>query len=160
VSALALPSPVMAKGKYTVETTLDAPGFVGKLIRLKVLLDGQEVAARNYEVENARNNKASIECDAPPRPGEYEVTVKVEDPPIPGRSPIGQVSDARNQLSTFLTVAKEGISVLLVDQSLWEPKGICFALNDKRIRVHSVELRGGKPIDANAGDLFQFENQQ
>ncbi len=39
VGVTAEPSPVMAKGELTVRATIDAPGFVTKLIRVKLLLN-------------------------------------------------------------------------------------------------------------------------
>ena len=161
VSAVAEPSPVMAKGDLTVVVTLDAPGFVGKKVRVILLLDGKEVKSQDVELDKARGNEIRLNCTAPAQAGEVDVTVRVEDPKRPGEPPPGQVSTARNELTTFLTVAKEGISVLLVDkQRAWEPQAICDALQDRRIHLHTVWLRGDRPIDANVGDLFQFDKQQ
>ncbi len=161
IAAVAEPSPVMAKGDLTVRATIDAPGFVGKVVRVKVLLNNEEIASQDVELENSRGNEVRIKCTAPPKPGEYDLIVRVEDPRIAGNPPPGQMSTARNELTTFLTVSKEGISVLLVDkQRAFEPQAICDALQDRRIRLHTVWLRGDKPLDKNVGDLFQFDKQQ
>ncbi len=162
VSAIVEQAPVvMAKGDLTVRTTIDAPGFVGKVVRVKLILNGEEVKSQDVELENARGNVVLLKTTAPAKPGEYDLTIRVEDPRRPGEPPPGQVSTARNELTTFVTVAKEGISVLLVDkQRAWEPQAICDALQDRRIRLNTVWLRGSKPIDANVGDLFQFDKQQ
>ena len=151
----------MAKGDLTVKTTIDAPGFVGKVVRVKLFLNGEEFASQDVELENSRGNEVRIKCTAPAKPGEYDVTIRVVDPRHPDEPPPGQVSTARNELTTFLTVSKEGISVLLVDkQRGFEPQKICDALQDRRIRLHTVWLRGDKPLDVNVGDLFQFDKQQ
>ena len=154
------PSPVMAKGDLTIRATIDAPGFVGKLIRVKLMIGPNEVASQDVELENSRGNDVRLKCTAPPTPGEVEVTVKVEDPRRPGMPPPGQISDARNQLSTFLTVAKEGISVLLVDRPRWEYRGLREALQDRRIHLHAISVTGDSAPATKTGDLFQFEKQQ
>ncbi len=159
-SAVAEPSPVMAKGELTVGTVIDAPGFVGRTVRVKLLLNGEEVKSQDVELENSRGNEIKLKCTAPAKPGEYDLTVSVEDPRRPGERPPGQVSTARNELSTFLTVAKEGISVLLVDKQREEATKIFDALQDRRIRVNTVWMRSDRPVDPNVGDLFQFAEQQ
>jgi uncharacterized membrane protein len=159
-SAVAEPSPVMAKGELTVRTVIDAPGFVGRTVRVKVLTNQEEVKSQDVELENSRGNEIKIKCTAPAKAGEYDLTVKVEDPRRPGEPPPGQVSTARNELSTFLTVAKEGISVLLVDKQREEATKIFDALQDRRIRVNTVWIRSNRPVDPNVGDLFQFAEQQ
>src|SRR5262249_44025770 len=112
-------------------------------------------------LESVRGNEVRLKCRAPGQAGEYEVDVRVEDPLRPGEPPPGQVSTARNSLKTFLTVSKEGVSVLLVDrQRDGEPQAIYDALVDKRIHITPVWLRGDRPLDANAGDLFRFDKQQ
>jgi uncharacterized membrane protein len=223
VSAVAEPSPVKLKGELTVRTVIDAPGFDGKKVRVKLLLDGKEAASQDVELGNRvamtdrsfaalrdkgvpeavlaklaplkdvwfdtrdqfravlgqrltneeaarhqeviveqleKGNEVLLKCMAPAKAGEVEVTVKVEDPKRPGDYPPDQKSVARNQLTTFLSVAKEGLSVLLVDKQRQEPLAICDALEDRRITLHKVWLRGDRPIDANVGDLFQFDRQQ
>ena len=116
--------------------------------------------SQDVELENSRGNEIKLKCNAPAKPGEYDVTVKVEDPRRQGEPPPGQVSTARNELSSFLTVAKEGISVLLVDRQREEATKIFDALQDRRIRVNTVWMRSNRPVDPNIGDLFQFADQQ
>src|SRR5204862_7839133 len=102
--------------------------------------------SQDVELENARGNVVLLKCTAPAKGGEYEVEVRVRDPRRPDDWPGGQVSVARNKLETFLTVTKEGLSVLLVDrQRDGGPQAIYDATLDKRIRVTPVWLRGDKP---------------
>jgi uncharacterized membrane protein len=67
-----------------------------------------------------------------------------------------------NTIETFVTVSKEGISVLLVDQQRAnEPQFIWDALSeDPRIRITSLWLRGGKPLPGSeTARLFSSQEQ-
>ncbi len=85
----------------------------------------------------------------------------MDDPKRKDEAPNGDLFPLNNKIETYITVTKEGVSVLLVDkQRAWEPQLICDALaHDPRIRVTPVWLRGGQTIDANSGDLFHFDRQ-
>jgi uncharacterized membrane protein len=148
------PSPVPAKGKLTARLLVDAPGFENSTVRARLFLDDKEVLARDVALPLTAGNEVKLECDAPATPGEVKlkVVLDVKDDLVPGN----------NTIETFVTVSKEGISVLLVDrQRAWEPQMLCDALaRDPRIRVVPVWLRGERPVDANAGDLFQFDSRQ
>ena len=85
-----------------------------------------------------------------PRPGEVKVTLKVD--PLPG-----EVSQVNNEISTYVTVTKEGVSVLYVEGKYraWEPKFIRYALSqDPRIRLvrgraadrRAAAGRRGRPV--------------
>src|SRR5262249_12990248 len=91
---------------------------------------------------------------APAKPGEVKVTMRLE--PLPG-----EMSRSNNEITTFVTVAKEGISVLLVDKERFpEPQMICDALrNDQRIRMHVLWFRGEQVVNPNQKDLFEFDKQ-
>ena len=83
---------------------------------------------------------------APATPGEIKVTLKI-DPPQ------GETTVANNEISTYVTIAKEGLSVLLVDKYRYpEPQFICDALrNDLTIRLQVAWLRGGEAPARRAG---------
>jgi uncharacterized membrane protein len=156
------PSPVMVKGKLTVRGTIDAYGFEGSRARIKLFLDDKEVAAKDEELKLTTGNSFKIETNAPATAGEVKVTVRVEDPRRDGMPLDGELTDKNNEMSTFLTVTKGGISVLLVDrQRAMEPQSIFDALKpDSRINLFPVWVRGDKPLDTNAGDLFRFDERQ
>src|SRR5262249_34681195 len=101
------------------------------------------------------------ECNAPAKPGEVKLRVRVDDPNKADAAPNGDLFPLNNKIETYITVTKEGVSVLLVDkQRAMEPQFICDALTlDPRIRVTPVWLRGGQTLDANSGDLFHFDKQ-
>ncbi len=149
------PSPVAVKGKLTVKGILDAPGFVGQRVRLHLLLNEQEMLAKDATLGRAMGNEVELACDAPATPGEAKVTLKVD--PLPG-----ELTQLNNEISTYVTVTKEGLSVLYVEGKYraWEPRFIRHALSqDPRIRLHeAIRLRAetGPTTDA---DWFQLDKQ-
>src|SRR5207248_7445239 len=100
-------------------------------------------------------------CDAPAVPGEIKVTLKVHDRDRPGAL-AGELSEANNEMSTYVTVTREGLSVLLVERQdrFPEPQMMLSALAaDKRIRVYRAWLRGKELITEDQKGLFQFDQQ-
>jgi uncharacterized membrane protein len=156
------PAPVPVKGKLTVRLLVDAPGFENSTVRARLFLDDKEVLAKDVALPLTAGNEVKLECTVPATPGEVKLKVALEDPHREGQPPPGDLVPSNNVIETFVTVSKEGISVLLVDrQRAWEPQFICDALSrDARIRLYPVWLRGERPLDPNAGDLFQFDRQQ
>ena len=161
------PTPfVPVKGKLTVRVTIDARGYEGTEARVRLYLEGQEtkggksvtvdreVKAQDATLHLTTGNEVEITTNAPATPGEVKVKVVVET-----REP--DQLPANNVIETFVTVSKEGISVLLVDkQRSHEPQRICDALSDDpRIRVTPVWLRSDRAIDEKARDLFRFDEQ-
>jgi uncharacterized membrane protein len=156
------PTPVPVKGKLSVRLRVDAPGFENTTVRLRLFLDGEEVLAENRPLPLTSGNEVELKCTAPARPGEVRLKVTAEDPNNPGAPPPGDVLPANNTIETFVTVAKGGINLLYVDKRRgFEPQLVCDALaRDPRIRRNTVWLSGDRPLDANAGDLFQLDRQQ
>ncbi|MFO0840982.1 MAG: hypothetical protein U0797_01105 [Gemmataceae bacterium] len=138
------PSPfVPMKGKLTVKLAVDARGYENTRARVRLFLeaDGEdrEVLAKDVPLPLTTGNEVTLVTDAPAKPGEVKVKAVVESPE-PDHLPLN------NTIETFVTVSKEGISVLLVDRSrAFEPQLICDALSaDPRIRVTPVWVRGGR----------------
>jgi hypothetical protein len=161
------PAPfVPVKGRLTVKVTIDARGYENSKATLRLFLeeattrDGQTVledrekAVKEVVLGLTTGNEVEIACDAPATPGEVKVKVTVETPQ-PDTFP------ANNTIETFVTVSKDGVSVLLVDRlRAWEPARICDSLSENaNIRVTPVWLGGKGPVDGNAGRLFQTEEQ-
>jgi uncharacterized membrane protein len=149
------PSPVAVKGRLTVRGTLDAPGFENATVRVRLFVDDKEVGVKEHRLTKAAGNEVQVTYDAPPKPGEIKVTLKVD--PLPG-----ELSPANNEISTFVTVTKEGVSVLYVEGKVraWEPKFIRQALSqDPRIRLYEAVLLRNEPLPADEADLFQFDRQ-
>jgi uncharacterized membrane protein len=148
------PAPVPIKAEMVVKGVIDAPGFENARVRVRLLFDDEEVAVQEEELKQAAGNEVKIKVTAPSKPGEIKVTLRVDKLP-------GEVTIANNEISTFVTVTKEGISVLLVDKArVWEPQFLADALRaDKRIRLSTVLFRGSQGIDPGKIDLFQFDKQ-
>jgi uncharacterized membrane protein len=149
------PSPVAIKGKLSVKGLVDAPGFEGRQMRVSLLIDGKPVTSAEQNLPRTTGNEVRLVCDAPPTPGEIKVTLKID--PLPG-----ELTAANNEISTYVTVTKEGISVLYVEGKYraWESKFIRYALTQEpSIRLfEAFRLTADAPSPAEA-DLFQFEKQ-
>ena len=145
------PSPVAIKGKLTVKGTLDAPGFENETVTVRLFIDNKEVHHQEETLRKTTGNEVKLVTDAPARPGEIKVTLKV-DPKE------NEVTTVNNEISTFVTVTKEGLSVLVVDRPrMPEPQFICDALAaDPRIRVYPA-IRWSEKASAEQEDLFQFD---
>jgi uncharacterized membrane protein len=148
------PSPVPVKGELTVKGTIDAPGFENATAHVEVLFDDQVVATADPVLALTTGNEVKVKCTAPGKPGEVKVTMRVKDLP-------GEVIKANNEISTYVTVTKEGVSVLYVDKArAWEPQLLADALRgDPRIRLYPALLRGGVGLTPEQVDLFQFGKQ-
>jgi uncharacterized membrane protein len=154
------PSPVPVKGKLVVKGSADAPGFEGKEVRVRLFFDDKEVPILVNDMEEAvhkqvlrltAGNEVTVAANAPDRPGEIKVTLKID--PVPG-----ELTHFNNEISTFVTVSKEGISVLYVDKRREERAFILDALaTDTRMRVHRVTLGGqGKTAER---EPFHFQDR-
>src|SRR5262249_31683524 len=106
-----------------------------------------------------KKNEAQITFDAPAERGEYKLTVKVQD--RDGHE-LRTRSAENKKIESFLTVTREGVSVLLVERQerYPEPQILLWALAaDRRIRVDVAWLRGSQPLDPDQKGLFQFDQQ-
>jgi uncharacterized membrane protein len=177
------PTPLVPlKGGLAAVVKIDAPGFKGSPVRLSLSLDDKE--ARDVKVLVKKDDPANpgkwkwaeekeptlrqeagnvfrLETTAPDRRGELKVTVRADDPKNPGRALPGEATFANNELSTFVTVAKEGLRVLVIDSPrAGEPQAIIQALrSEKRLTVRSVWLGDGPPSPSAVED-FAFERQR
>jgi uncharacterized membrane protein len=153
----AIPPVVAIKGKMTIKATLDAPGFETTNVLVRMFIDDKQVLEKKETLWKALKNEVTLVTDAPatrPKEGEVKVTLKVD--PLPG-----EMTTANNEISTYVTITQEGISVLLVDRLRYpEPQRICDALGpDPRIRLYSAWLRKDKPT-LEEEKFFQFEQQR
>src|SRR5262249_27921796 len=142
------PAPfVPVKGKLSVTVLIDARGYERSKARVRLFVEHpgkageKERAARGVLLEKTTGNEGTLSWDAPATASEAKARVTVETPD-PDDFPLNNV------IETFVTVSKEGISVLLVDRPrAGEPQSICDALSpDPRIRVTPVWLRGGRAL--------------
>jgi uncharacterized membrane protein len=151
------PSPVGVKAKVTVKAYLHAPGFVNRSTNVKLMIEeaggagarGQDKVATSQEVRLLKSdgNEVSFTWEAPAAVGEYRVTLAAD--PLQG-----EVTPHNNSISTYLSVTKEGLSLLWVDRKrAFEPVyAKRFALKrDKRMSLYDAE-----PPDGPAEDWYQL----
>jgi len=152
-AVVAEPSPVPVKGRLAVRVAIDAPGFANSQATVRLLFDGQEVVAKPALLTSEAANEVILETNAPPTPGEIKLTVKVDQRP-------GEASAANNELTTYLTVSKEGLSVLVIDRLRLELKYIRRALaGDPRIRLFEALRQTDDPPRGAAAEAYNFDRQ-
>ena len=146
------PSPVPVKALLTVKAMIDAPGFENRRPRVKLFIDDREVKAINAPLPLTRGNEVTLTTNAPDKPGEIKLTVRV-DPQE------GEAIVTNNEISTFVTVSKEGLRVLLVDRPRdGEPQSISDALSrNTRIRMTNVWLRSENALDPDTAALLDCD---
>jgi uncharacterized membrane protein len=148
------PATVRVKGEMIVRASVDAPGFENAQVNVRLLLDDKEVSTKPETLRLSTGNAVILKANAPPKPAEVKVTLKID--PMPN-----ETVTTNNEMTTFVNVSQEGLSVLLVDKDRWEPRFIADALrNEPRIRLYDVPIRGAQAAGVNQLDLFQFEKQR
>jgi uncharacterized membrane protein len=147
------PAPVPVKAELQVKVKIDAPGFINREVQVQLYIDDKPTPAstKNAILQQVTDNEVTLTTYAPDKPGEIKVTVRVDPQP-------GEITATNNEISTYVTVSKEGLSVLLVDKPRdGEPQSISDALNrDRRIRVTNVWLFGDK-VDPNTAILLDCD---
>src|SRR5262249_21670764 len=119
----------------------------------KIHVNKEEQDGRSAAFPLTEKNELVIEATAPTVPGEVRVTLKL--PPL-----AGEISVANNEISTYVTVVKEGVSVLLVDAVNEESKFIRMALgSDPRIRLYQVERQTEANPEGTEADYLKLERQ-
>jgi uncharacterized membrane protein len=159
VSIVPEPSPVAVKGKLAVRVLIDAPGFEGQTVPVHLLVEEpgrepKEVVVQDEKLTKTLGNEIRLFTTAPATPGEIKLTVRV-DPQS------REAFRTNNEISTYVTVTKEGLSILYVEGKVraWEPQAIRRALDDPRIRLtEHVRPTDTRYTPAEA-DLFNFEKQ-
>ena len=159
------PVPVYVKGRMLVRATVHAYGCDGAKVLPELYVDGKPYPIEKIRVNNVdqdgrvaifpltEKNELLIETTAPTVPGEIRVTLKL--PPL-----AGELIVANNEISTFVTVVKEGVSVLLVDGMHDESKFIRWALeSDPRIRLFQITRQTEAPPVGAEADLLNLERQ-
>jgi len=151
---------VPVRGKLTVKVTIDAHGYENKPATLKLFIEAPDekgviaereaIPPRRIRMPLRTGNEEEMVVDAPAVPCEAKIRVSVTTEE-PDSLPLNNV------IETFVTVSKEGTSVLLVDRRRFEAMDIHSALvGDPRIRVTSINVSGpggtlaldGQPYDA------------
>jgi uncharacterized membrane protein len=147
------PAPVPIKGKLTVRATLDAFNFENREVTLRLFIEKDEFKVQKFRLPKRVGNEIEMVIDAPATPGEYKLTLKSD-------VLRNEATPSNNEISTYLTVTKEGLSVLVVDRLREELKFIRSALSgDPRIRLFEADRQTSEPPPPGVADLFQFDKQ-
>lgn len=159
------PAPVYVKGRMILKASVDAVGCENDPITPHIYIEGKEVPVEKLSINGeevplgqtkrllSTGNEIRIETTAPETPGEIRLTLKLA--PI-----IGEVTIVNNEISTFVTVSKEGVSVLLVAPADEESKYIRQVLmSDPRIRLFETTRQTDEPPRGGEAELFQFDRQ-
>jgi uncharacterized membrane protein len=149
------PAPVAVKGQLKVKGLVDAPGFENANVVVHLLINGEEVAVEKKRLPQTIGNEIVLTCDAPATPGEIKVTLKIDALP-------GEMTQVNNEISTYVTVTKEGISVLYVEGKYraWEPKFIRYALSQEpSIRLFEAVRLTDEPDPGGNADPYQLDKQ-
>ena len=140
------PQTARVKDKLTVRGVIQAQRFENQPVEVWLMIDGQPApeavigegvrAGRPARVV-VRPTKASetfpIEfppCILPDKPGDYRLSLRIK--PLPG-----ELTESNNEVSTYITLTKEGLSVLYLDKErAYEPKFLRRVLRgDERITL-------------------------
>ena len=155
------PSPAPVKTEVTVNARVHAYGFAGTKVRARVLFDDKEVAAEDVSLPKERDNEVKLVVKAPEKHGEVKVRVEIgreadgKIEPLPG-----EVSGLNNQSETYLTVTKEGVRVLVIDQYRPENARLLDALrSEKRFDVVAVWRQAPFPASPEDRALLDLEAQ-
>jgi hypothetical protein len=155
------PSPAYIKNKVTVTARVNAYNFVGARVTARVSVNDKPLVNEDFVLERDKNNELKITLDAPEKPGEYKIKVEVgvlkdgKIEPLPG-----ELSGLNNWSETYLTVLKEGVRVLIVDQLRWEETLLRDALRrEKRFNVSEVIRQTDLTPSAAERELLKLEDQ-
>ncbi len=156
VAVKAVPATAAVKAPLRATAVIDVNKFDRPTVTVHLFAegmgDGNPVATRQVLLEKARGNEVELGPIFPERAGELKLTVKVE-------KLIGETNDRNNEMSTYVNVTREGISVLWVEgrPRPWEPVfALRYALlRDPRFRVTYTE----PPPGGFAGDWYEFKKR-
>ena len=161
------PSPAYIKASVEVTARVNAYGYAGANVVARVYLNDKAIATDPFKLESekgddGKGNKLVIPINAPEVKGEYKVKVEVGvlDSNDKVVSLPGELSDKNNAAETYLTVTKEGIRILIVDQARWEETLLRDALRGvKRFDLYEVVRQPGLAPTAAEKKLLDLEGQ-
>ncbi len=142
--ALDIQAPGIAriKDRLEVRGSIQAQRFVHQDVEVWLMIDGKPAVQADDATKPVRivvkpENAMQLipvrlpDCKLPDIPGEVRLSLLVK--PMPG-----ELTDTNNEVSTYVTLTKEGLSVLYLDKDrAWEPKYLSRALKyDERITLY------------------------
>ncbi|MFM8275352.1 MAG: vWA domain-containing protein [Gemmata sp.] len=155
------PSPGFIKTDVTVTAKVNAYGYPGARVAARVFFDDQPKHTEEFTLERERGNDLKMTVKLPETKGEIKVKVQVGIETGDRLEPLpGELSPLNNWSETYLTVLKEGVRVLIVDQLRWEQTFVRDALrSEKRFDVYEVILQADQTVSRDARDLLNLEAQ-
>ncbi len=153
------PDPIPVKSQMTVKGYVNAPGFENSSVNVRLYLSGvgakdaKLMASAKQVLGKTQGNEIVMRCDAPEAAGEIKITLKID--PL-----VGEVNTQNNEISTFASVTKEGVSILWVEgRRRYES---VFAIrqalaNDPRFRVFYVERLSDDKAGLPPSDVYDFD---
>ncbi|MCS6975476.1 MAG: glutamine amidotransferase [Gemmatales bacterium] len=156
------PQTARVKDRIIVRGTLQAQRFVGQDVEVWLRINDQPVDQADHPGSPVRLvlrpttavQTFQVEMPAgklPDQPGDVRVSLWIK--PL-----AGELTETNNEVSTYVTLVKEGLSILYIDKDRWEPKFLRRALKgDERITLYSAYLGQdtGPEADAWRRDLLR-----
>lgn len=162
VAVKATPSPAAVKAPLTVRATIDVRGFDNPLVTVELIVEdkGKDKLIVTKETEKPimlkpQSNEIVVGTIHPDQAGELKVTVRVK--PL-----AGEANTFNNEMSTYVNVTKDGISVLWVEGKprAWEP---VFAIRHALMRDSRIRVTYTEPPPDGFGkgvDWYQFKQRE
>lgn len=155
------PSPGFIKNTVTVTAKVNAYNFPGARVTAQVFFDDKPVWKEEFTLDREKGNELKMTPKLPDTKGEIKVKVQVgveKDGKLEALP--GELSPLNNWSETYLTVLKEGVRVLIVDQLRWEETFLRDALRgEKRFDVYEVILQADLTVPTEARELLNLESQ-
>ncbi len=166
-SIVADPAPVAVKADLTARATLKAAGLEGANVKIRLTLSRRNAETKKWEeipeltrisdpipLPKSTGNEIEITTKAPDKPGQVRVKLEIIEGPSEDRI------QENNQISTFVTVTKDGVRVLLIDQTRLEVRFIHEALaTDKRFDVVQMIRQTDDPPPPGEAAKFDVMNE-
>ncbi len=127
----------------------------------QVFFDDKPQWKEDFTLEREKGNELKMTVKLPETKGEIKVKVQVGIEKDGKLEPLpGELSPLNNWSETYLTVLKEGVRVLIVDQLRWEQTFLRDALrSEKRFDVYEVILQADLTVPQEARDLLNLDAQ-
>jgi len=148
------PSPVPVKNELKVQGLIDAFGFVGTPVYVRLKIDDKPVGSPlQVTLKSEKDNKVTLSTQAPEKPGEIKLTLSVDHQP-------NELNRDNNELSTYVTVAKEGLRVLYVERLRPdEPVGIRAALKVRGMNLTMMYRQSETALSEAEKEKLDFKKQ-